>query len=204
MIPVAIWLRSPESTPPVKAERRPTRKPPKVARNRCNCRPNWPRALQTMRACGGRDVQAHGSAPILFAELTKIGPRELEKHADIAGLFLYDRRAETDLSNSDADCPVDHRAPSLSITGKGRERRGWYEDGPTTRRTCRLRALHHEPEHLAARASHARHHQETSRRTVRTGTPDCNLHSANSPDLAAVTWAAQTRGLHRHQPELPS
>lgn len=195
MIPVAIWLRSPESTLPAKAERRPTRKPPKVAPQQTQLQAELAtRIADDVRACGGRDVQAHGSAPILFAELTRSGLRELEKHADIAGLFLYDRRAETDLSNSMQIAQSTTVHSSLSITGKG-VNVAVYEDGPDNTSNLSITARFTTSPNTSQHARHTHGIIKNIEANRPHGhAPDCNLHSANSPDLAAITWAAQTRG----------
>ena len=92
---------------------------------------------------------------------------------------------------------------SLGITGKG-VNVAVYEDGPDVTTHLSITA-----QFLANPATddHARHThgiiKNIEANKPHGHAPGCNLHSANSMDLAAINWAAPHARLHRDQPELP-
>lgn len=194
-LPVAVWLRLPEATLPAKAERRATKTAPKAERARYARQAEIAASVaQAARDCGAREPRVDPRAPVVFAALTADGIRRLEAHPDVAGLFFYDRTGEVDLTDSMDIAQSDTVQSTLGLSGRGINV-AVYEDGPdvTTNLSITARFLTNPNTD-----DHARHTHGIIK-NIEANRPhghaaNCRLHSANSMDLDAVTWAAQTRG----------
>jgi hypothetical protein len=194
-IPVAVWLRVAPEDLPEKNPRRATAKPPRseVEQGR-RVAELAERFSEVLRGHGADDPRADPHAPVIFASVPANRVRRLEKHEDVAALFLHEPRGELDLSNSMKIAQSDKVQSNLGFTGKG-VNVAVYEDGPddTTLLSIAARFLNNP-----ATDDHARHThgiiKNTEANKPHGHAAGCNLHSANSMDLDAVTWAAHTRG----------
>ena len=116
--------------------------------------------LEVLREHGADEPRPDLHAPVVFAELPAGRIGGLEKHEDVAALFLHDRGGETDLSNSMKIAQSDTVQSSLGLTGKGINV-AVYENGPDDV----IAAVDHgavleQPDDRAARPPHPRDHQE--------------------------------------------
>ena len=195
LVPVAVWLRLP---PEERTDKRPkgaTSKPPSSeAELTRRIAEAAERMLDVLREHGASEPRADLHAPVVFGEVPAGRIGRLEKHDDVAALFLHDRGGETDLSNSMKVAQSDTVQSSLAITGKGINV-AVYENGPDDTSQLSITA---QFTNSPTTEQHARHTHGIIK-NVEPSKPHghaagCNLHSANSMDLAAITWAAHTRG----------
>ena len=100
-IPVAVWLRLPAEDLPEKSPKRATAKPPRSETEQAQrIAALAERVQEVLREHGAVDPRPDPHAPVVFAELPANRIRRLEKHDDVAALFLHDARGEVDLSDS--------------------------------------------------------------------------------------------------------
>jgi hypothetical protein len=195
LVPVAVWLRLPPEQRPDKRPKGATAKPPgaeaELARRIAEA---GERMLEVLREHGADEPRPDLHVPVVFAEVPAGRIGRLEKHDDVAALFLHDRGGETDLVDSMKIAQSDTVQSSLHITGKGINV-AVYENGPDD---VSLLSITAQFSSNPTTEKHARHTHGTIK-NVEPNKPHghaagCNLHSANSMDLAAITWAAHTRG----------
>ena len=195
LISVAVWLRVPPEKVEEKRAKGPTNRPPGTEAEQARRTAEIAvRMGEVLRGHGAVEPRPDPHVPVVFADVPAGRIRQLEKHPDVAALFLYDRKGELDLSNSMAIARSDSVQSSLGITGKGINV-AVYEDGPDDTSLLSITA-----QFLANPATddHARHTHGIIK-NIEANKPHghaagCNLHSANSMDLDAITWAARTRG----------
>ena len=196
-IPVAVWFRvAEEPLHEKRAKGGQTARPPRseVAYAK-RIKESGARVAKIVREHGAVDEpRPDPDAPVVFAELPVDGIRKLQKREEVAALFLYEEKGEVDLSNSMAIAQSDTVHSSLSITGRG-VNVAVYEDGPDVTTDLSITAMFLTNPNTD---DHARHTHGIIK-NIEANKPhghakDCNLHSANSMDLAAINWAARTRG----------
>jgi hypothetical protein len=143
---------------------------------------------------GATEIEVDEAAPVVFARLTPDAIRRLQRRKEVAALFLHETEGILDLKDSMAIAQSDKVQSNLSFTGKG-VNVAVYEDGPDDTTDLSIAA-----QFLTSPSTtqHARHTHGIIK-NIEQSKPhghakDCNLHSANSMDLAAIKWAAQTRG----------
>ena len=192
-LPVAVWLVDPEPEIETKRERGVTRRP-KHAEAACD---RWEelgrRFIDSMGKMGLEAERVDRAAPIVYGTVPASMVRELAAAESAAAVFLHEREGFTDLGNSIAIANSDD-AHSAGFRGNGINV-AVYEEGPrdTTDLVFAGRFQTNPPASAHARLTSA------IIRNSETGAPhghapDCDLFSANSYDLDAVFWAAQTAG----------
>jgi len=193
-VPVAVWLALPSGGLPEKRDRGYTAKPPRtqVARSK-RTGEVAARVIRVLRDYGANDPQPDPSVPVVYAKLPARSIQQLGKSNDVAALFLHETKGEVDLSNSMAIAQSDKVQSTLSLTGKG-VNVAVYEDGPDDTTNLSITAAFLSS---PATSQHARHTHGIIK-NIEPNKPHghasgCNLHSANSMDLAAIAWAAKTR-----------
>jgi|SRR5215211_603561 len=196
-IPVAIWAHMPESLErPDKPTERSVDELPPEERRLDEVIGRTTRRLQRIVATefGGDDAIPDELAPVVYARLQVEAIRALARRDDVAGLFLYEPEGVNDLTNSLAAAHSDDVHQNPGLTGTSINVAVW-EDGPDITTDLQVTA---QFTNSPATDSHARHthgilkNVETNR--PHGHAPDCNLHSANSKDLAALRWAVRDRG----------
>ena len=195
--PVAVWFRVGQEEPlSEKRAKGETAKPPRseVAHAK-RIKETGARIAELVRKHGAAaEPRLDPDAPVVFAELTADEIRRLQQRREVAAIFLHEVKGEVDLSSSMAIAQSDTVHSSLSITGSG-VNVAVYEDGPdvTTNLSITARFLTNP-----STDDHARHThgiiKNIEANKPRGHARGCNLHSANSMDLAAINWAARTRG----------
>jgi subtilase family protein len=196
-IPVAVWFRVGEEPLHEKREKGQSARPPRseVAHAK-RIKEAGARVVEIVREHGAADEpRPDPDVPVVFAELPIDGIKRLQERKEVAALFLHDTKGEVDLSNSMAIAQSDTVHSSLSVTGSG-VNVAVYEDGPDV--TTNLLSITARFLTNPNTDDHARHTHGIIK-NIEANKPhghakDCNLHSANSMDLAAINWAARTRG----------
>jgi hypothetical protein len=194
-IPVAVWLRVPEEERPAKRDRGETARPPRAEQAHLRrVAEAAERVAALLRKLGAEEPRPDPAVPVVFAELTAPQVRKLAQRDEVAVLFHYDRRGELDLANSMKIAQSDTVQSTLGLTGKG-VNVAVYEDGPDVTTNLSITASFLSS---PATSDHARHTHGIVK-NIEPNKPHghasgCNLHSANSMDLDAILWAAQTRG----------
>jgi hypothetical protein len=194
-VPIAVWLALPAEERPEKRPKGATAKPPKAETElRRRIADAAEPMLEVLREHGAAEPQVDLHAPVVFAEIPAGRVARLAKHEGVAALFLHDRGGEVDLSNSMKIAQSDTVQSSLGFTGKG-VNVAVYEDGPdnTSQLSITAQFLTNPATDQHARHTHAIIKNVEPNKPHGHGS-GCNLHSANSMDLAAITWAAHTRG----------
>lgn len=196
-IPVAIWARMPEGAErPDKPTERPVDESPPEERRNDAVVGRTARRLQQIVAgeFGDEDASADELAPVVYARLQVEAIRALARRDDVAGLFLYEPDGVNDLTNSMAAARSDTVHQNPGLTGAGINVAVW-EDGPDVTADLQITA---QFTNNPATDDHARHThgivQNVEANRPHGHAPDCNLHSANSKDLAALRWAVRDRG----------
>jgi hypothetical protein len=192
---VAVWITVPPLELPEKRTRGATAKPPRAEAARARSIAELTqRACALLREHGAKEPRPDPHVPVVFARVAARALEALQKRKEVAAIFLHETEGELDLTNSMAIAQSTQVQSTLNLTGRG-VNVAVYEDGPddTTDLAITARFLT-DPD----TSDHSRHTHGIIRNTE-PGQPHghargCNLHSANSMDLAAVAWAAQTRG----------
>ena len=195
LLDVAVWIATPPQELPEKRTRGATVRPPRteaaVAKRISEL---TQRAAAMLLESGAKESRADPRVPVVFARVPARALEALQKRKEVVAIFLHETKGEVDLTNSMAIAQSTQVQSSLGLTGRG-VNVAVYEDGPddTTNLAITARFLTNPNTD-----DHSRHTHGIIRNTER-GAPHghargCNLHSANSMDLAAVAWAAQTRG----------
>jgi hypothetical protein len=192
---VAVWIAAPPLELPDKRTRGATAKAPRAEAARVKQMTELAqRACAVLREHGAKEPRPDPYVPVVFARVQARALEALQNRKEVAAIFLHETKGELDLTNSMAIAQSTQVQSTLGFTGKG-VNVAVYEDGPddTTDLAITARFMT-DPD----TSDHARHTHGIIRNTE----PEqphghargCNLHSANSMDLAAVAWAAQTRG----------
>jgi hypothetical protein len=194
-IRVGVWFRVPEEPLPEKREKGETRTPPQNEKAHAKrIAEAGQQMAELVREHGAREPRPDPAAPVVFAELTAAEIKKLQQRKEVAAIFLHEPEGILDLANSMAIAQSDKVQSNLSITGSG-VNVAVYEDGPDSTSLLSITA-----QFLTnpATSQHARHThgiiKNTEANKPHGHAKDCNLHSANSQDLDAILWAAQTRG----------
>jgi Subtilase family len=194
-VPVAVWLALPSEELFEKRDRGYTAKPPRIEIARSKRTGEVAaRVGRILHDYGANDPQLDPSVPVVYAKLPAKNIQRLEKSDGVAAIFLHETKGEVDLSNSMAIAQSDKVQSTLGFTGKG-VNVAVYEDGPDDTTNLSITAAFSSS---PATSQHARHTHGIIK-NIEPNKPHghasgCNLHSANSMDLAAITWAAKTRG----------
>ncbi|MGW5239315.1 S8 family serine peptidase [Monashia sp. NPDC004114] len=195
LVPVAVWLATDDDPERVeKSTKRATlRRPrPELATER-----RWRAAVERVRPTLedlGLEVQrVDERAPVIFGVMRSHAVRELADNEAVAAVFLHSEEGILDLTDSIAIANSDD-AHSAGFDGTG-VNVAVYEDGPDDTTNLAITARYTT---TPATTQHSRHTHAIVKNIEPNRphghAPDCNLHSANSTDLAAVRWAAQDRG----------
>ena len=192
---VAVWIATPPLELPEKRARGATAKPPRTeAAMAKRIAALTQRASEILLENGAKESRTDPRVPVVFARVPARALEALQKRKEVVAIFLHETKGELDLTNSMAIAQSTQVQSSLGLTGKG-VNVAVYEDGPddTTNLAITARFLTNP-----STSDHARHTHGIIRNTEPSAphghARGCNLHSANSMDLAAITWAAQTRG----------
>ena len=194
-LPVAVWVQVPPAELHAKREKGATGKPPPAETERARRHAKVAEQVaEILREHGGEDPRPDPHAPVVYAELPAESIRRLQERKEIAALFLHETEGEVDLSNSMAIAQSDTVQSSLSLTGSG-VNVAVYEDGPDSTANLSITASFTGS---PATDQHSRHTHGIIK-NIEANKPHghasgCNLHSANTMALAAITWAAHTRG----------
>jgi len=194
-VPVAIWLRTDETTitgeKKLKGEtRRPAREVERQGRE-------IGRVVAAFTArCGERwrGLEPDPVAPVVYAELTRSEIEALAKDRAVAGVFLHEREGIEDLVNSIGIANSDD-VHTLGFRGSGVKVAVW-EDSPDV--TTDLSIAARFKSSGFATSDHARHTHGIVKNIERNAphghAPSCALHSANTKDLDALRWAVKDKG----------
>lgn len=193
-VPVAVWLTTAETglaDKPVKG----------VVRRRSAAEA---KARELWQAAAGRFAKAAArfgmhvervdeAAPLLVGRIPAGRIAELAKSAEVAGVFLYQTEGIEDLADSIAIANADD-AHAAGFTGAGINV-AVYENGPDVTTNLAIAARFTSNPTTSQHSRHTHGIVKNIQRNAPHGhAPDCNLHSANSKDLAAIRWAAEDRG----------
>jgi hypothetical protein len=194
-VPVAIWVAVDDEPRPEKREKGESKRPLPAERAHAKHIAEMAGIVSELaHDYGAAEVEIDDAAPVVFARLTPDAIRRLQRRKEVAALFLHETEGVLDLKDSMAIAQSDKVQSNLSFTGKD-VNVAVYEDGPDDTTDLSITA-----QFLTSPSTtqHARHTHGIIK-NVEANKPhghakDCNLHSANSMDLAAIKWAAQTRG----------
>jgi subtilase family protein len=194
-LPVAVWLEVPETRLPAKRTDGPTLRPPKEEVERrshaCNIAERFMASLNEYEA---QNVRLDPHVPVVYCKLTAAQLAKVQKDEDVLAVFLHEKGGKLDLNNSMSIAQSDKVQSTLGLTGKG-VNVAVYEDGPDNTSNLSITAAFLSN---PATSSHSRHThgiiKNIEANRPHGHAPGCNLHSANSMDLSAISWAAQTRG----------
>ena len=191
---VAVWLHVPDEPLPEKSSQRALRQPPSAELER---RERW-KSVGSRFAGDARRVHLEveridEAAPVIFGRIPAGRIAELANSNDVAAVFLYEPEGFEDLSDS-IDIANADDAHSGGTTGTG-VNVAVYENGPDD---LSMLSITDRFSLFPTTSDHSRHTHGIIKNVQRSAphghAPDCNLHSANSKDLAAIRWAAQDAG----------
>lgn len=194
-VPAAIWVAVEDEPLPEKREKGEIKRRPPAEREHAKHIAEIAGIVADLaHDYGATEIEIDDAAPVVFARLTPDAIRRLQRRKEVAALFLHETEGILDLKDSMAIAQSDKVQSNLSFTGKD-VNVAVYEDGPDDTTDLSITA-----QFLTSPSTtqHARHTHGIIK-NVEPNKPhghakDCNLHSANSMDLAAIRWAAQTRG----------
>jgi hypothetical protein len=194
-VPVAIWVAVEDEPRPEKREKGEIKRRPPAEREHAKHIAEMAGVVADLaQGYGATEIEIDDAAPVVFARLTPDAIRRLQRRKEVAALFLHEQEGLLDLKDSMAIAQSDRVQSNLSFTGTGVDV-AVYEDGPDDTTDLSITAQFLTS---PSTSQHARHTHGIIK-NIEPNKPhghakDCNLHSANSMDLAAITWAAQTRG----------
>lgn len=194
-VPVAIWVAVDDEPRPEKREKGESKRRPSAEREHATHVGEMAAVVADLaEGHGATEIEIDDAAPVVFARLTPDAIRTLQRRKEVAALFLHEQEGILDLKDSMAIAQSDKVQSNLSFTGKD-VNVAVYEDGPDDTTDLSITAQFLTS---PSTSQHARHTHGIIK-NVEPNKPhghakDCNLHSANSMDLSAITWAAQTRG----------
>src|SRR4051794_35171962 len=193
--PCASWLADDDEPLPEKRERGETRRRPSAEREHAKHIAELREVVADLADDhGAAEIRTDEAAPVVYAQMTPRSIADLQRRKEVAALFLHETEGILDLKDSMAIAQSDKVQTNLSFTGKG-VNVAVYEDGPDDTTNLSITA---QFETSPSTSQHARHTHGIIK-NIEPNMPhghakDCNLHSANSKDLTAIRWAAQTRG----------
>jgi hypothetical protein len=194
VVPVAVWFAHDERERVEKSPKRATLRPPKAdgdAAERWRARAESMQPVLRDLGLEIRNVDEH--APVIYGEMRSSDVRRLADHDAVAAIFLRSEEGIVDLNNSIAIANSDD-SHSVGFDGSG-VNVAVYEQGPDDTTHLSITARY---DSTPATSQHSRHThgiiKNVEPNKPHGHAPDCNLHSANSYDLAAIRWAAQDRG----------
>jgi hypothetical protein len=194
-VPVAIWVTVDDEPLPEKSETRQTkRRPPSEKDHAKHIAEMADLVADLAHDRGATEIEIDDTAPVVYARMTPDAIQNLQRRKEVAGMFLHNTSMVLDLKDSMAIAQSDKVQSNLSFTGKD-VNVAVYEDGPDDTTLLSITAQFLSS---PSTSKHARHTHGIIK-NIEANMPhghakDCNLHSANSGDLAAIKWAAQTRG----------
>jgi hypothetical protein len=194
VVPVAVWFASDERERVEKSTKRATARPPQADVDAVD---RWRARAESMRSTVqdlGLEVQSVDEhAPVMYGVMRSDAVRRLADHDAVAAIFLRSDEGIVDLNDSIAIANSDD-AHSIGFDGTG-VNVAVYEAGPDD--TSNL-VITDRYTSSPSTSDHSRHThgiiKNVEPNKPHGHAPDCNLHSANSYDLAAIRWAAQDRG----------
>jgi len=194
-IPVAIWVAVDDEPLSEKRDKGQTKRRPSGEKDHAKHIAEMSDLVADLaHERGATEIVVDDVAPVVYARMTPDAIKKLQRRKEVAALFLHDTSVVLDLKDSMAIAQSDKVQSNLSFTGKD-VNVAVYEDGPDVTTNLSITA-----QFLSSPATsfHSRHTHGIIK-NIEANRPhghakDCNLHSANSGDLAAIKWAAQTRG----------
>ena len=193
-VPVAVWLRTPEFKLPEKPAKGALRRRPAAE---AKAREAWKAAAgrftELAARHGMRIARVDNSAPLVFGTIAAARVAELAASGEVAAMFLHQTDGIDDLGTSIAIANADD-AHALGFDGSGIDV-AVYEQGPDDTRNLDIEDRF---DNTPATSQHSRHTHAIVKNIERNAphghAPDCNLYSANSYDLDALTWAVEDIG----------
>ena len=194
-LPIAVWLQTPGAELHQKRAKGATRRPPpaetRLGREIAQAAKE---VTEILREHGAEEPRPDPHVPVVYAELPAASIRRLQERKEIAAVFLHETEGELDLTDSMAIAQSDTVQSSLSIDGTG-VNVAVYEDGPDSTTNLQIAARFSTS---PATSQHSRHThgiiKNTQANQPHGHASGCNLHSANTMALDAISWAARTRG----------
>jgi hypothetical protein len=151
------------------------------------------RVAGIVEEAGGREVRIDELAPVVFARLQKDAIRKLTERDEIAGVFFYDPKGIEDLEDS-IDVANSDDVHAAGIEGAGVKVAVW-EDGPASTTNLVIDASFSSSPATSDHSQHVHGIIKNKEANKPQGhAPECELHSANTMDLAALSWAVKDRG----------
>jgi hypothetical protein len=195
-VPVALWLRHETAFNASEKRRKgPTSRPTRQALDRRKAiaiqAKSFAKILQQEH--GVKEFRIDPVAPVVYTELTPVQIRRILKRREVVSVFLHETQGIDDLVNSIAIANSDD-VHSLGFKGSGVKAAVW-ENGPDVTTNLSITASF---TNSVFNTEHARHTHAILKNIEPNKphghAPSCSLHSANSPDLAALRWAVKDRG----------
>ncbi len=142
---------------------------------------------------GAVEIRFDEAAPVVFARMHKRSIQQLAKRKEVAGIFLYDPEGIDDLKDSIAIANSDD-VHTAGPKGAGVKVAVW-EDGPTSTTNLVIEARYDSTPSTSDHSENVHAIIKNKESNKPHGhAPECKLHSANSKDLAALSWAVKDRG----------
>ena len=188
-ISVAVWLRANGPAIPKNERQETKRVPPAEVEARKAIQERARRFTEKYRLGEvGKNVRVDPGAPVIYAELDPQAIRRIADLQEVSMVFLYDPRGFDDLDNSQGIAQADN-AHALGYNGSN-IKVAVYELGPDDTSNLTITARY---QNNPGTSDHSRHTHGIIRNNQRNAphghAPDCQLHSANDYDLAAIRWA---------------
>jgi Subtilase family len=142
---------------------------------------------------GAREIRFDEAAPVVFARMPKRSIQRLAKRKEVAGIFLYEPEGIEDLKDSIAIANSDD-VHTAGPKGAGVKVAVW-ENGPTSTANLVVEARYDSTPSTSDHSENVHAIIKNKQSNKPHGhAPECKLHSANSKDLAALSWAVRDRG----------
>lgn len=187
---VAVWLRAKGPTIE-KSERAEAKKMPPAEQELRKAIQEQARRFTEKNRLGevGKNVRVDPGAPVIYAELDPQAIRRLADLQEVAMVYLYDPKGIDDLGNSIGIAQSDN-AHALGYNGSN-IKVAVYEQGPDDTTNLAITARYRNDPTVSQHSRHTHGIVKNIERNAPHGhAPDCQLHSANDYDLAAIRWAA--------------
>jgi Subtilase family len=142
---------------------------------------------------GAREIRFDEAAPVVFARMPKRSIQRLAKRDEVAGIFLYDPEGIDDLKDSIAIANSDD-VHTAGTKGSGVKVAVW-EDGPTSTTNLVIEGRYDTSPSTSDHSENVHAIIKNKEPNKPHGhAPECKLYSANSKDLAALSWAVKDQG----------
>ena len=204
---VAVWLRA--NAPAIaKNERQETKRMPPAEQELRKAIKERARRFTEKHRLGevGKNVRVDQGAPVIYAELDPQAIRRLAEVSEVSMIFLYDPKGIDDLGNSIGIAQSDN-AHALGHNGSN-IKVAVYERGPDDTSNLTITARFKTDPDVSNHSRHTHGIVKNHERNAPHGhAPDCQLHSANDYDLAAIRWAVDqgctviSQSFHRDEEE---